>query len=451
MLTSQCLLALFFLGGICELADAQLTQSSGAREPSNSPVARVMAEPSLALAAMQAELAWLGDPVSFACDLEIAPNGPGLEARGWVSDEAVRAHVLQVACEASGAQVSDSLHIDPARTIRPMNTPSVSLRRAALSAINQALPSRAYDINLETWGNGQVVLEGKVETYEERLLASRCMRHVQGCTCVLNRLSVKQPYASAGRSRQDSISDAHTDSAVKPASLRVDASQASSTSSEEIAISAERAGSQTAISISASNIAPDQPESGNWAQNAARRVKRTISRICSWRPRFPRLFGPSPCTYEECLGGSTNNPTMAVSAWTPVTVSRPRSPYSQLDPSPNRIEPIAAVQASPPMHPEPRKLDFAGDDAVMQAAAHSCEANKVGRSDSIGQKQLRELIVSSCGEAATSVEVSLQSEELLDVRIRAASLQVAEGISDRVLRLAELKPYHVSLTISSSP
>ena len=455
MLASQCLLVLFFFGGICRLASAQSIASSGARDSSDSPAARAMAEPNLALGAIHAELAWLGDPVGFACELEITPNGPGLEARGWVPDETVRAHILQVACKASGAQVSDSLHVDPGRTIRPVNTPSVSLRRAALSAINQVLPSRAFDINLETWGNGQVVLNGKVETYDEKLLASRCMRRVQGCTCVLNRLSVRQPYVLARRSRQDSVGDAPTDLASTPrtpdsgitqAAFRVETNQASGVSPSENAALAQQGGSAVAISTSETIVAPCEPPPGNWAQVTVRRVKAAVGRICSWRPRLPRLFDPSPCTYPEYLNGAATNPTISVSAWAPVTMSRSRSPYNQIDRSPNRTVAPDGASKTTQLQQEPRKLDLAESDSITLASARSLSGP-----EPISQTRIRGFIASSFERTATNVEVAMQAENMLEIRMRVANARDAEAISDRLIGLAELKPYRISLNISIGP
>src|SRR6516165_8733559 len=51
------------------------------------------------LAAINGELACLGDPLILRCGVEVVVNGQTLEARGRVRSEAIRAHVLKVASE----------------------------------------------------------------------------------------------------------------------------------------------------------------------------------------------------------------------------------------------------------------------------------------------------------------------------------------------------------------
>src|SRR5262245_10834839 len=46
---------------------------------------------------IQVELAWLSDPLTFACMLQARADGPNLEVRGFVPSQAVREHALKLA------------------------------------------------------------------------------------------------------------------------------------------------------------------------------------------------------------------------------------------------------------------------------------------------------------------------------------------------------------------
>lgn len=142
------------------------------------------------------ELAWLGDPVTFPYALEVMPMGTVLEVRGNVPNQTVREHALKLARESSGLRVVDHLNLYTQSAL-PLTTKSpAALQQAAVDAIGRALPQQARNISVSIWTNGQVVLSGSVPSGEQKLMASRCLRGVAACSCVVNQLVVTGPYAS---------------------------------------------------------------------------------------------------------------------------------------------------------------------------------------------------------------------------------------------------------------
>jgi hypothetical protein len=128
-------------------------------------------------------------------------------------------------------------------------------------------------------------------------------------------------------------------------------------------------------------------------------------------------------------------------------MSRSRSPYNQIDRSPNTtVVPEGGTKTATRVQHEPRKLDLAESDSITLASARSLSGP-----EPISQTRIREFIASSFERTATNVEVAMQAENVLEIRMRVANPRDAEAISDRLLGLTELKPYHVSLTISISP
>jgi hypothetical protein len=362
------------------------------------------------LAAINGELACLGDPLILRCGVEVVVNGQTLEARGRVPSEAIRAHVLKVASEASGMAVSDSLELDPGQTQVHVSTISISLRRAAMSTIIHVLPNHAYDIMVETWGNGQIVLRGKVDTYEEKLIASRCLRRLPGCTCVLNQLSVKTPYTSQSDFEQN-LPQVPT---------------------------LERERAQT-FSVDTHQVAAE-PESTNWALARIKEARATVTQICRWRPRTPNVFG-QPAPTAETIDPKL---TLSISEYTNELSAR-------LDAQPvrSRCLPVEVLQIPVNGNVEPTSTNRP-DEYVILASAKALPDTLPAVEGLIYPAELRDYITRSCGPAAKDVEVTLTSVRTLEIGLRADNQLDAALLSDQIIRLPELGRFHLSLTITSN-
>jgi len=398
-------------------------------------------EPDSTAGALQAELAWLGDPSTFACQLEAREDGGKLMIRGSVPDEAVRGHVLELACQASGMQVVDRLQIDATRTIRQAKLGSFSLRRAALTAIIHALPQHVYDITIDTWGDGQIVLRGSVDTYEEKLLASRCLRQVPGCNCVLNQLSVRSPQVSPMPPVQPGGHGTNND-AITPARLDVEPVSAPSSIEQAIVTKQPVANSGDIGNPSA------EPEPRNWAAVTFRAVRGQVTGVFRWRPSWPRLFGR----------GSDHD----------------QSYTEPILPVPKAI-PSATQPSSDPSFPVDARLTDAPSEYQWQAAAHGTEqvisaapacALPDGTATPVSAlfeervlcgpgfiypARMARFIGAVCGKSPSDISCALVSQDELEIQVHAATSQEATAISNHLLQLPELKAYRLCLKINTNP
>jgi hypothetical protein len=399
-----------------------------------------LVEPDSTRGALQAELAWLGDPSTFACQLEAREAGGKLEIRGLVPDEAVRGHVLELACQSSGMQVVDLLQLNPTRTIRQARLGSYSLRRAALTAIIHALPHHIYDITIDTWGDGQIVLRGRVDTYEEMLLASRCLRQVPGCNCVVNQLSVRSPQVPM-RPVEQGAHGGNND-AITPA--RLDVEPVSAPPSAEQATFIEQPVTNSSGDISNRSA---EPEPRNWAAVTFRAVRGRLTSLFQWRPNSPRTSGRRP-NYDQAY-------------------PEPMLPAS--DGSQSAMQP-----SSTPSSPGGAGLIVAPGNYQWQAATrsteqHSSTAPPSASSDRTGTQvsalfedrvlcgpgviyptRMAKFIAGVCGKSPSDVSCALVSEDGLEIQVRAATSEEATAISNRLLQLPELKGYHLSLNVCTN-
>jgi hypothetical protein len=141
-------------------------------------------------ALMRIELGWLSDPSTFPYRLEARPMGSALAVQGYVPTELIRDVALKIAREESGLRVLDTIDVYAAIAATPVKKPANLLHREAAASLRQELRQRARAVSASVWDNGQVQLKGSVPSLEDKLAASRCLRRVSGCTCVLNQLEV---------------------------------------------------------------------------------------------------------------------------------------------------------------------------------------------------------------------------------------------------------------------
>ena len=141
------------------------------------------------------ELAWLASPLTFPYWLEVHVVGSALVVKGHLPSKALYTEALKIAREESGMPVADSIKIYPDLTVTPTSKPAHVLCREVNDALAHALPAALDNISVSVWMHGQVTLKGIVATYEDKLTASRCLRRVAGCSCVINQLQVCHPAA----------------------------------------------------------------------------------------------------------------------------------------------------------------------------------------------------------------------------------------------------------------
>lgn len=144
------------------------------------------------LAEIRAELAWLGNNLTFPCVLAARVEGKQLEVAGMVPDAIVRDHALRLAREASGLEVVDKLSVQPLPAMPPSAPNNEALCRTAVQTLGKSFPQSATKFQVDATATGQVSIRGSVSSYEEKLAISRRLSRLDGCTCVDNQLLVKK-------------------------------------------------------------------------------------------------------------------------------------------------------------------------------------------------------------------------------------------------------------------
>jgi osmotically-inducible protein OsmY len=157
---------------------------------------------------MRVEIAWLADPVTFPCHLEAHVTHEALEARGYVTDSAVREKALKIAREVSGKRVVDATRYHRARSRPVLTRPETAVQRDAVRLLRQVHPVHATTVKVETQPNGRLVVEGTLASLEDKFAVSRCLSHVGGCKCVDNQLraldeSVPEPLIAEKKEPSD--------------------------------------------------------------------------------------------------------------------------------------------------------------------------------------------------------------------------------------------------------
>lgn len=171
------------LAGLAGLALGLMPAAVSATSPKASAAATA---PQAQQHASRVELAWMADSRTFTLPVEARAEGAQVVITGKVPDQATRQHVLQVARQAGYAAVVDRLTVLDA-PVAPRDENAV-LRLAAVALIRTSLGDKGQDINVVASEDGTIELHGKVDTVEQRLKASKCLRGLPGCTRVENYL-----------------------------------------------------------------------------------------------------------------------------------------------------------------------------------------------------------------------------------------------------------------------
>jgi hypothetical protein len=139
---------------------------------------------------MKVELALLGDPTTFPYHLDPHVEGPTLLLRGFVPNDAVRKHALELARTSTVLSVSDALKIHTKLSMRVAGIAPAELEKAAVDLLTEGFPEVIEGIEVKAKASGQITVSGSARSYEEKLNVSRHLRRLTGCTSVLNQLKV---------------------------------------------------------------------------------------------------------------------------------------------------------------------------------------------------------------------------------------------------------------------
>ncbi len=153
------------------------------------------------------ELGLLADPMLFSYGLGAHVQQGAtltLEVRGFVPTEAARDQALKVARAQTSLHVIDRLKIQPNLATRCSIDKPENIQRAAKELLEDAFPEHGRGMDVRCDARGRVTVAGRVASFEDRLLVSRKLRQVSGCSCVANQLEVA---SVAAESRPAKTSD----------------------------------------------------------------------------------------------------------------------------------------------------------------------------------------------------------------------------------------------------
>jgi hypothetical protein len=189
-----------FAAGALGLPVAVVAQTGGGARLLDGPAGESLlpvyvVEQSTPPAPVKVELALCANPMLFRYDIQVRPLGSVLEIHGTVPDATLRTLAVQVAQDESGMRVVDALRVQGSLIKPNVKRLPEELQRDANSTLEKTLGKGAWEIKADVWTNGQVLLKGSVATFQDKLAASRSLRDLPGCSCVVNQLTVVHPDA----------------------------------------------------------------------------------------------------------------------------------------------------------------------------------------------------------------------------------------------------------------
>lgn len=177
----------------------EVGQPALAQPPKPIGTARVASMPlEVGDSAVNVQIAWLSDPALFACNLIARDTPEGIELVGYVPNESVRQKALHIAKTVCGEKVVNHLRIQPGMAIgltKPA-TPA-ELAPTASTLLAEALGEKVMGLRIVSPVNGRVDISGSVPSAEDKLLVSKTLKKLSGCTHVVNQVSATGSSESA--------------------------------------------------------------------------------------------------------------------------------------------------------------------------------------------------------------------------------------------------------------
>ncbi|MBI3411476.1 MAG: BON domain-containing protein [Planctomycetes bacterium] len=141
---------------------------------------------------IEIELAWMADAATFPYHLEVRAKGSGLELRGTVPSRKVHDQALNIARLHCALAIMDSIQESPRVAANSVRLAPAQMQSTAQTALREALPKQAKYLHVQCSSDGTAHLTGQVLTAEQKLTASRALRRLHGCACVVNLAQVRE-------------------------------------------------------------------------------------------------------------------------------------------------------------------------------------------------------------------------------------------------------------------
>jgi hypothetical protein len=192
--------------GAVGLATPAVTQTAMPASPAAGPVVKTASVGTLApadpgqfkLEEMQAELALLASPATFAYNLGCNRTETGMEVSGYVSSNAARTMVLEIVKQHCSVPVVDKMQLNGALMPRAAAGTIDEMKKGAADLLAESFGRTASGMEIRASDRGHLVLSGACESYEQKVEFSKRLRALHGCCAVENNLTVK-PVMRDGR------------------------------------------------------------------------------------------------------------------------------------------------------------------------------------------------------------------------------------------------------------
>lgn len=139
---------------------------------------------------IQVELTLLADPDLCGYYPSVRVDEKAVKVSGYVASEELRRKALRLAGDIAKRPVVDHLRVHPGMRVQYPRVTGEQLLAAAGTALSAAFPDQAEHWQLGLHNSGQLTVEGRAASVEEKLHVSRKLRQVPGCRGVSNRLTV---------------------------------------------------------------------------------------------------------------------------------------------------------------------------------------------------------------------------------------------------------------------
>ncbi len=141
-------------------------------------------------AAINVQVAWLAEPGLFLCTLSTRTTAKGVELHGFVSNEPAHQKALAIARALYTGPVIDQIKRHYGIPIQMSHGAAPNeLANAASSLLAEALGDKVLGLRVVCPSAGRVEVTGKLSSLDDKLLVSKCMKSLSGCTHVVNKTS----------------------------------------------------------------------------------------------------------------------------------------------------------------------------------------------------------------------------------------------------------------------
>jgi hypothetical protein len=380
------------------------------------------------LAEIAVELAWLADPMVCPFYPCARAAGGSLAVGGFVPDEKIRLLVLQLARRNCSLPIVDRLKVYAGLAASPVRVPAAQLADTARQILGAEFPTDSPTFQITCSPTGQLILRGRIASFEDKLKVSQRLRRLPGCNAVVNFLQVT---INDENLTPPALSSGPGTPAISPRG------RATFYSSPLMPGQEQPGGGQPTI--------PEQPPAAlpGPAQH-------------QWTPGPGVEDGPKPAPAPELQPAQESREEEGLAVPEPLAAPAETKSAPAAEPPPLPVPAPAETKTAPtaeplllsvpvpvPIVPESRP-DRAGKVSAVAPDSHQQPVPRLTPAQL--QVRLAERIKAACPEAQ-DVKVTFTSGLGLHVRLLATETADRENLSTRVRALPELSPFLLQVEV----